>query len=193
VKAAIYARCSTTEQHPEAQLGPLRAWVAAHGHEVVEYVDEGESGAKARRPALDAMMAAVRRGEVQIVAVAALDRLGRDVANLLAIAGELKDRGVQLVSLREGIDMHSPMGRAMLALLGIVAQLERDWIRERVAAGLAAAKGRGVRCGRPPKLDADRAARARRMRDAGASMRYVARVLGCSRAAVVHALAAKEA
>jgi DNA invertase Pin-like site-specific DNA recombinase len=69
VKAAIYARCSTTEQHPEAQLGPLRAWVAAHGHEVVEYVDEGESGAKARRPALDAMMAAVRRGEVQIVAV----------------------------------------------------------------------------------------------------------------------------
>lgn len=188
MKAAAYARCSTTEQHPEAQLGPLRTWAAAQGHELVEYVDEGESGAKARRPALDEVMAAVRRGEVQVVAVAALDRLGRDVANLLAIAAELRERGVQLVSLREGLDLHSPVGKALFTMLGLVAELERSWIQERVAAGLAAAKKRGVRCGRPPALDSERAARAKRLHQHGMSQRKIAEMLEVSRAAVATAL-----
>jgi len=188
VKAAAYARCSTTEQHPEAQLGPLRAWAAAQGHELVEYIDEGQSGAKASRPAFDQMMAAVRRGEVKLVAVAALDRLGRDVANLLAIAAELRERGVQLVSLREGLDLHSPVGKALFTMLGLVAELERSWIQERVAAGLAAARKRGVRCGRPPALDREQAARARRLAEHGMSRRKIAEMLEVSRAAVATAL-----
>jgi len=147
---ALYVRCSTTEQHPDAHLGPLRAWAAAHGQGAVEYVDEGVSGAKARRPALDAMMRAVRAGEVQAVAVAALDRLGRDVANLLAIAGELHERKVELVSLREGLDLASPVGKALFTMLGLVAELERAWIRERVRHGIAAARRRGTHIGRRP-------------------------------------------
>lgn len=189
MKAAIYARCSTTEQHPEAQLGPLRVWATAQGHEVAEYVDEGESGAKASRPAFDAMLAAVRRGDVQVVAVAALDRLGRDVANLLGVAGELRERGVQLVSLREGLDLHSPVGRALFTMLGLVAELERSWIQERVKMGIAAAKRRGVKCGRPPALDAERAARAKRLHGSGTSLRKIASMLEVSRAAVATALA----
>ena len=188
MKVALYARSSTSEQHPDAQLGPLRAWAAAHGHDAVEYLDEGVSGAKARRPALDAMMRAVRAGEVQAVAVAALDRLGRDVANLLAIAGELHERKVELVSLREGLDLASPVGKALFTMLGLVAELERAWIRERVRHGIAAARRRGTHIGRRPRLDADARARARRMREAGQTIAHIAKTLGCSRPSVQRAL-----
>ncbi|RIL04955.1 MAG: invertase [Proteobacteria bacterium] len=188
-RAALYCRVSTPEQSIDPQLDALRAWAATRGHEVEVFTDEGVSGSRASRPGLDALLATVRAGKVQVVACAALDRLGRDLQHLLAVAGELRERNVELVSLREGIDLHSPMGRAMLAMLGLVAQLEKDWITDRVNAGIAAAKKRGVRCGRPPRLDGEAVKRARRMRESGQSLRHVARVLGVSRAAVATALA----
>lgn len=187
-RAALYCRVSTPEQGVEPQLDALRAWAATRGLEATVFADVGVSGARASRPGLDALLAAVRRGEVQVVACAALDRLGRDLQHLLAVAGELRERNVELVSLREGIDLASPMGRAMLAMLGLVAQLEREWIQDRVNAGLAAARKRGVRCGRPPALDSERAARAKRLQQHGMSQRRIAEMLEVSRAAVATAL-----
>jgi len=188
-RVALYARCSTADQNPEAQLAPLRAWAAAHGHDAVEYVDAGVSGARASRPALDAMMGAVRRGEVQAVAVAALDRLGRDVANLLAIAGELRERGVPLTSLREGIDLHSPIGKALFTMLGLVAELERSWIKERTMAGLESARRRGVKLGRRHALDDVRRQRLARLVASGISQRRIAELLGCSKGTVAREVA----
>lgn len=183
-RVALYARCSTSDQNPEAQLAPLRAWATAHGHDAIEYVDAGVSGARASRPALDALLAAVRRGEVQGVAVAALDRLGRDVANLLAIAGELRDRGVPLTSLREGLDLHSPIGKALFTMLGLVAELERNWIKERTLAGLEAAKRRGVKLGRRHALDDVSRQRLARLVASGVSQRQIAELLGASKGTV---------
>jgi len=122
------------------------------------------------------------------VAVAAFDRLGRDVANLLAIAGELQERKVELVSLREGLDLVSPVGKALFTMLGLVAELERAWIRERVRHGIAAVRRRGTHIGRRPRLDADARARARRMHEAGQTIAHIAETLGCSRPSVQRAL-----
>lgn len=120
-RAALYARVSTAGQDPAGQIEALRAAAAARGVEVVgEHVDHGVSGARASRPALDAMLATVRAGGVDVVMVAALDRLGRNLLDLLRLAEELRARGVELVSLREGVDLHSPVGRALFSMLGIV-------------------------------------------------------------------------
>ena len=189
-KVALYVRCSTkAEQNPEAQLGPLRAWAVAKGYEAVEHVDEGWSGAKARRPALDALLVACRRGEVQVVAVAALDRLARSTSHAAALFEELHILGVELVSLREAIDSRTPSGRALMQMAAVFAELERSLIVERVHAGIAAARRAGRRLGRPPVVAGEVLARARRLRDSGKSLRYIARMLDVSRDAVTRALA----
>ncbi len=102
---------------------------------------------------------------------------------------ELRDLGVELVSLSEGIDTSSSMGRAMFGMCGVFAQLEADLVRERTLAGLAAARRRGARLGRPPKLDRWEVARARRLRASGKSLRAVGEILGVSHTGVRRALA----
>ncbi|MBL8617051.1 MAG: recombinase family protein [Deltaproteobacteria bacterium] len=135
-----------------AKRGTVRLrQVAAHrGWTVVEeFVDEGISGAKASRPALDRMMEAARLGKIDVVAVWKLDRLGRSQANLLSTLDELGHHGVGFVSLRDaGIDTTSPAGRLLLQLMGAFAEFERGLIRERVKAGVDRARAKGVKFGR---------------------------------------------
>lgn len=177
---ALYARHSTADQSAEAQLHALRAYASRRGCEVVEYVDEGVSGAKDRRPQLDAMMRAVRRREVSAVVAIKLDRLARSVRHLTTLAGELEALDVGLVVLDQDIDTSTPTGRLLFHVLGSIAEFERDLVRERTRAGLESAKRRGARLGRPPAADASTRARIHRLRSSGKSLRAIAAATGVS-------------
>lgn len=179
-KIALYARCSTAEQHPDAQLHELRDYARRRGAEAIEYVDRAESGAKDRRPGLDRLMAAARRRRIDAIACTKLDRLARSVRHLTALAAELEALGVDIVVLDQAIDTGTPTGRLLFHVLGAIAEFERDLCRERTRAGLAAARRRGKRLGRPRALDATATERARDLRHHGASVREVARALGVS-------------
>lgn len=182
MKLALYARVSTTDQHPDAQLAPLREYAQRRGAEAIEFLDHGISGKRDRRPALDRLREAVRRREVDGVVVVRLDRLARSVRHLCELAEELEALGVDLVVLDQAIDTSTPSGRLLFGVLASVAAFERDLIVERTRAGLEAAKRRGKTLGRPRALDRDQVARARRLAESGNSVRRIADLLGCSRA-----------
>ena len=186
-RLALYARVSTYDQHPDAQLGPLRAYAArCHSVDVQEYVDHGVSGKRDRRLALDQLMEAVRRREVDAVVVVKLDRLARSTRHLCELAEEFERLGVALVVLDQAIDTTTPSGRLLFAVLAAVASFERDLIVERTRAGLEAAKRRGKKLGRPRKVfDRRLVERAGRLRTAGKSVREIARLIGVS-ATIAH-------
>lgn len=146
---------------------------------VDEFVDIGVSGAKRDRPGLDAMLAAVRRREIDVVAVWRFDRFARTVAHLVEALDEFKALGVAFVSLHEQIDTTTPVGKAMFTVVAALAELERDLHRERICAGMARAKAAGRPLGRRRKVVDVRAARD--LLDAGHSEVEVARMLNLSR------------
>jgi putative DNA-invertase from lambdoid prophage Rac len=147
-KVVLYARVSKVNGHqnPEVQLSALRTHCAAKGWTVVEeYVDHGVSGAKKKRPYLDKMMAAAKKGTLDFDAVLVwkIDRFGRSVQHLCNAVKELDEAGVAFISMTDNLDMSTPAGKFMFHMLSAVAEFERELIRERVKAGLkdAAAKG----------------------------------------------------
>lgn len=160
-RVAFYTRVSTSEQTTENQELQLRSWAERAGlHEAVvgTFTDEGISGRHEGRPGLSALRHAIARREVNTVVVAALDRLGRSLAHLTALLAEWSALGVQLVSLREAVDTSTPTGRALMQMAGVFAELEAEFIRERTRAGLARARARGKKLGRPRVNRARRAA-----------------------------------
>ena len=158
MKAAIYVRVSTADQHVESQLYDLRELAAKRGFEVVqEYSDWGVSGRRARRPGLDALIADAREVRKSVVLVAAFDRVARSVKHFLQVMDEFESLGIVFISRRENIYTSGPMGRLFLTLIGSIAELESDLIRERVLAGMRRAKLDGVRIGRAP-MNLDRPA-----------------------------------
>lgn len=174
MRAAIYARVSTFDQNPENQLAELRQYAAARGWTVTEFVDKGISGAKERRPALDEMLQAAKRRKVDVVVCWRLDRLGRNLRHLVVLLEDLTALGVAFVSLGEGIDATTPAGRLQMAVLGAIAQFERERIAERVRAGLARARAQGTRLGRRRQHIATRDLQAVE----GLSVREAAKALG---------------
>ena len=186
MRAGSYGRVSTLGQDPTPQMEKLRAYCRARGWEFDEYVDHGVSGAKARRSSLDALWQAVRSRKVDVVVCTKLDRLARSLEHLVALGGELKALGVELVVLDQAIDTTTSAGRAMFGMLAVFAELERDLIRERVIAGLQRAKALGKRVGRPPSQVAQEQVAA--LRDAGLSYRAIGRRLRIS-SALAHRLA----
>jgi len=187
VTVALYARVSTEGQDPEVQLVALRAHAAQRGWQVVEFVDRGVSGTKKRRPALDRLMKATWAGEFQIVLVWRFDRFARSVKHLVAALETFRSLHIGFVSLQEQLDTSTPIGQAMFTIIGAMAQLERDIIRERVKAGLERAKARGVRLGRPRVLLI--AHELVSLRGQGLSVGEIARRFKCSRATVRRCLA----
>jgi DNA invertase Pin-like site-specific DNA recombinase len=185
LKAAIYVRVSTADQHVESQLYDLRELASRRSFEVVKiYQDCGISGRRARRPGLDALMADARQHKFAVVLVAAFDRVARSTRHFLQVVDELDSLGIGFISRRERIntDDHNPMGRLFLTIIGSIAELEADLIRERVLAGMRRAKLDGVRIGRAP-MDLDRAAIVRD-RLSGMTLTAVARKWGISRSLV---------
>jgi DNA invertase Pin-like site-specific DNA recombinase len=148
LRAALYARVSTTDQTCENQLIELRRYATARGWTTAEYVDTGVSGAKDRRPALDQLIADAKRRQVDVVVCWKLDRFGRSLTHLVNAIQGLTDAGVGFTSIGEGIDTQSATGRLMLGILGSFAEFERERIRERIAAGLARARRQGQKLGR---------------------------------------------
>jgi DNA invertase Pin-like site-specific DNA recombinase len=181
MKIALYARVSTDCQDADVQLLPLRAHVAQRGWEIVgEFVDRGYSGAKERRPALDKLMRAAWAGQFQAVLVWRFDRFARSVKHLVTALDTFRGLNVSFISLQEQLDTSSPIGQAMFTIIGAMAQLERDIIRERVTAGLEHARARGKTLGRPRVLvDIDTI---RQLHSAGHSLGAIARRVRCSRA-----------
>lgn len=155
IKVALYARVSTTNhgQNPETQLIPLREHARQRGMFVIdEYVDLGWSGSKERRPNLDRLMADARKKRFELILVARFDRFARSTKHLLTALAEFQSLGINFASLNEAIDTSTPMGRMVFTIVGAVAELERELIRERVAMGIARARKEGKRLGRPRAL-----------------------------------------
>jgi len=183
MKAALYARVSTFEQHLDTQLLQLRELAASKGLEVVQEYTDTISGSKARRPGLDSMLADARRKKFKVVLVAAFDRMARSTRHFLEVVDELDDLGIQFISARENIDTTGATGRLLVTLIGAFAELERSLIVERIRAGMRRAKLEGRSLGRVP-LDIDHTALARD-RLGGMSLTRCAMKYGISRASVV--------
>jgi len=175
-----YARVSTIEQNEDLQQDALdRA-----GCDRV-FVDKA-SGKLEHRPALDDMLAHLRAGDT--VVVWRLDRLGRSLRHLIDVVSELDRRGISLRSLTESIDTSTPGGKLVFHVFGALAEFERDLIRERTQAGLAAARARGRHGGRPTVWTPEKLLTARSMHASGQhDVASIARVLGVSRASVYRA------
>jgi DNA invertase Pin-like site-specific DNA recombinase len=183
MKVVLYARTSTRDQTPDNQLQDLRRYGAARGLEVLgEYVDAGISGARERRPGLDQVMALARARAVDGVVVAGFDRFGRSLPHLVRALEEFQHLGVGFTSLREQLDLASPTGRVMFAVIAAMAEFERELIRERIQAGLRRARAQGTRSGKPigrPQrvFHRDRVAT---LRAEGQSLRAIGRTLQVS-------------
>lgn len=176
-----YARVSTIEQDEALQRDALDA----AGCERV-FVDRA-SGKLAHRPALDSMLEQLRSGDTVIVW--RLDRLGRSLRNLIDLVSEFESRGVGFVSLTESIDTTTPGGKLIFHIFGALAEFERDLIRERTMAGLAAARARGRKGGRPTVWTPAKLQTARQMHESRQhDVATIARTLGVSRASVYRAL-----
>ena len=183
MKAAIYVRVSTPDQHVESQLYDLRELAAQRGFEVVhEYEDRGVCGKKARRPGLDALMADARRKKFSVVLVAAFDRIARSTRNFLQIIDELDSLGIEFISRREGVATGDAMGRLFVTIISAIAELERTLVAERVKSGMRRARLEGKAIGRE-RLDVDREQIVIDRRS-GMSLTQVARKHGISRASV---------
>jgi DNA invertase Pin-like site-specific DNA recombinase len=182
-RAAVYLRVSTLDQHPETQLYDLQQLAAQRDYQIVEQYTDKVSGAKARRPGLDEMMQDARRGRFDVVMVWASDRLARSVKHFLEVLDELNRINVEFVSFREQIDTGGPLGRAIIVIIiGVVAELERNLIIERVRAGMRRAKLEGRHIGRKP-LDLDRIG-ILRDRTQGQSLGQLAKSYRVSRATI---------
>ena len=149
--AALYARVSTNNgQNPEMQLAELRQYCQRRGFEISgEYVDNGVSGAKERRPQLDRLLADCRRRLVDAVVVYRYDRFARSLRQLVNALDEFRSLGIDFISLHEGVDTSTPNGRLVFGIFASIAEFERELIRDRVKSGIAAARRTGTRLGRP--------------------------------------------
>ena len=181
-RAALYLRVSCVDQHPETQLLDLRQMAAQRGYAIVQEYTDRISGAKTRRPGLDQLMHDARRGKFHIVLVWASDRIARSTRHFLELLDELNRLGVQFASFREPLDTGGPLGRALLIIIGAVAELERNLIVDRVRAGMRRARLEGRQIGRKP-LELDREAIFRDRRR-GLSLRQIAHEHSVSRATI---------
>ena len=187
MKVALYARVSTRDkQNPEVQMRELWEYASKRGWEVAgEYIDK-MSGTKDSRPQLDAMMKLAKARKLDAIVVWKLDRFGRSLRHLVNALTELEAVGCAFVSITNGIDLSTPQGRLMFHIIAAMGEFERELIRERVLSGLADAKARGAKLGRPAvRRERDKDAVAiRQMRDAGDSYESIADELGRSKSDV---------
>lgn len=188
MRAAIYARVSTAEQQTiPLQLEGMRAYCKDRKWTVTVEVEDIGSGAK-RRPKREELLKAARQRKIDTIIVWRLDRWGRSVTDVIGSISELGSLGVGFVSLTEALDFTTPTGRAMVGLLAVFAEFERDIHRARITAGIEAAKKRGVLFGRPHTASL-KTEEIRALRSKGLNVSEVARRLKIGRASVRRAMA----
>jgi len=150
MKVAIYIRVSTEDQTVQNQELALREYCQKEEYEIYQiYKDEGISGSKTSRPALDKMLTDMRNKNFDLIIVWKYDRLGRSTIHLLQILEEMKSKGIRLIATTQNIDTSTPMGKFFVTNLLALSELEREMIRERVNLGLKRAKSQGKTLGRP--------------------------------------------
>lgn len=151
MKTALYYRVSTDDQTVEPQQQELRTYAQQRGWTVIAEFTDIVSGSKSSRVSLDLMLNRIRQREFDVVMVVKLDRLARSLSHFAQLVGEFDKHGVALVCPGQGIDTSksNPAGRLQMHVLAAVAEFERSLIVERTKAGLAAARARGVKLGKP--------------------------------------------
>jgi putative DNA-invertase from lambdoid prophage Rac len=190
-RAGLYARVSTHDQQTlPLQMRAMREYAAKRGWETAVQVKEVGSGA-AERELREKLLAAARRREIDVVIVWRLDRWGRSLVDLVVTLKELAALGVGFVSLTEALDLTTPAGRAMAGLLSVFAEFEHEILRERIRAGIVAARLKGKRFGRPLTA-AKKAGQIRKLYRAGVSKAEIARQLHIGRTSVRRILSTKQ-
>ena len=189
MKVAIYTRVSTNDQSVAMQNSDLRHYCDQRGLEVYrEYCDQGISGTKDKRPALDELLCDARKKKFDIVLVWRFDRFARSTKHLITALEEFRHLGIDFISYQENIDTSSPLGKAMFTIVSAIAELERNILLERVKAGLRRAKENGKILGRPRRVDIN-VAELRRLRDKEKlSFRQIAKRVKASSATVYKTL-----
>jgi DNA invertase Pin-like site-specific DNA recombinase len=188
-RVALYARVSTlNNQDPEMQLSELREYAGRRGWQITEeYTDQGVSGCKESRPALNRLMSDACRRRFDAILVWKIDRFGRSLKHLVNALAELAALGVAFISLRDNLDLSTPSGRLMFQIIGAMAEFERALIQERVRAGLRNARAKGRRLGRPRVIvDASRVAS---LRAQGRSWAEIGTETGISKGTAQRAIA----
>ena len=188
-RVALYARVSTlNNQDPEMQLAELREYAGRRGWQIVEeFTDQGVSGCRESRPALNRLMSDACRRRFDAVLVWKIDRFGRSLKHLVNALAELAALGVAFISLRDNLDLSTPSGRLMFQIIGAMAEFERALIQERVCADIRNARAKGRRLGRPRVIvDASRVAA---LRARGNSWSQVQAELGVSKGTAQRAFA----
>jgi DNA invertase Pin-like site-specific DNA recombinase len=190
-RAARYLRVSRSDQNPALQADETGRLIAGRGWTLVDtFLDHGVSGAKDRRPELDRLMEAARRGQFDVLVVWRSDRLFRSLKHLVVTVAELTAMGIDFCSVCEPFDTSTPSGRLLLHLVSAFSEFERNVLIERTKAGIEAARRRGAQIGRPRvRVDVERAVA---LRAQGRSIRQVARALGCGAATLHRALVEHE-
>ena len=195
---AVYTRVSSDGQRDDSQDKALRDYLKAHGVGNVQWYRDRVSGKTLDRPAMKALQADVFGGKVVAVLVYRLDRLARNLRDGINLLADLCQRGVRVVSLCEQLDLNGSVGQIIASVLFGVAQMEREAINERIRAGIAARKAKGLPTGRKPgqrprwslakrKVDP---ALARSLREQGAKIEDIAAKFGCTKVAIYNALKA---
>jgi len=189
-RVALYVRVSTDEQTTDNQRRELEGVAKRSGWKIVDiYEDNGISGANGRekRPALDKLLKDAARREFDMIAAWSVDRLGRSLQHLVGLLEELQALGVDLYLHQQGLDTSTPSGRAMFQMCGVFAEFERAMLVERTKAGLARARAKGMRLGRPPVPPVTKR-RIAKLRQQGKSVRVIAKATGLSIGAVHKAI-----
>ena len=175
---------SNDKQKTELQLSELRDYVSRSRWKIYkEYVDHGYTGANTKRPAFTEMMADARKKKFDVLLVWKFDRLSRSMRDLINTISEIESLGLDFVSYENQIDTSTPSGKLVFHVIGSVSEFERDIIAERVRAGLANARRKGKRLGRPPYPQTKKD-EAQKLRQQGKSLRAIGQTLGVSEGSV---------
>ena len=186
-RTAIYVRVSTKDQSVDMQLNDLERYSRERGLNVFKmYEDNGISGTKETRPALNELMNDARKRKFDTVLVWRFDRFARSTKHLVNALYEFRSLGIDFISYQENIDTSSPLGEAIFTIISAMSKLERDIIAERVKGGLRKARAKGKRLGRPEnEVDTDKIVK---YKEEGKSIREIAKEMGIHRSKVERTL-----
>ena len=183
-KVIIYARVSTRDQDPDLQIRQLIQFAKDRNFKVVKTYEEKMSGAKDKRPLYQEMLNDVRKKKADAVLVWKLDRFARSTRELLERLEEFHALGVELLSYTENIDTTTPIGKAFFQIAAVIAEFERDLIRERIIAGVENAKAKGKRLGRPT-LPIETINEIKRLKEKGLSHKAIVKKTGITKRTVL--------
>jgi len=186
----VYIRVSSNSQKSDSQRAEIQAWLDAHGHtDNVQWFEDVETGSTLNRSGFNALSEAIFAGTVKTVVVWKLDRIARNMKDGINVLSGWCNAGIQVISVTQQIDLSGTLGHMVASVLFGIAEIEREYIHERQAAGIAAAKKRGVFKGRKRGTTKANPERARKLKARGLSAKEIAKSMGVSESTVWNYLA----